>query len=125
MMTTEKFKQLAKACKTSDEFAERAAELDKGGIYRQMFRKFKHEDKWEAHKKVIEALCKRVDCQNLWYEVWIDLEEGWDKMWGILKEMEFDERVEKCAAYLNERERFYGSSDYTDMLDAMLATVKD
>ena len=124
-MTLEDLKQLAKACKSSEEFAERAEELDKGGVYRRMYRMFKHEDMWEAHKKVKEALLKRADCRNLWYEVWIDLSENWESMWGILKEMTFGERVEKCAAYLNERERFYGSSDYTDMLDAMLATIKD
>lgn len=117
-------KRLADACLTSDEFAERAAAIDKGAVYREMFREFKAEDVWDAHKKVEKVLKERVDCQNLWYEVWIDLAEDWESIWGILKNMEFAERVEHCARYLNDRERFYGSSDYTDMLNGMLANCE-
>lgn len=124
-MREEDFKQLANACKTSEEFAERAARLDNGALYREMYRKFKEEEIWAEHKKVKKALLDRVDCKELWYEVWIDLAEDWFSMWGILKEMPFEERVEKCAAYLNERERFYGSADYTDMLNGMLRNIED
>jgi hypothetical protein len=39
--------------------------------------------------------------------------------------MKDEEVVEVCAKYLNERERFYSSPDYYDMLDEMVKDIKD
>ena len=67
-------------------------------------------------------MLKRPECKDLWYEVWIDLSEDWiDKWFSSFRYMENKDIIEVCVKYLNDRERFYDSSDYIDMLNKMVA----
>jgi hypothetical protein len=134
----EELESIAKVCNTSDEFTIRAKNYlrdEKGinqslmsdGELRDIFRKVDYdrekEKAWKIYDEVIEpSLTKRPECKGLWYEVWIDLSEDWiDKWFSSFRYMENKDIIEVCVKYLNDRERFYGSSDYTDMLDKMVA----
>jgi hypothetical protein len=134
MTILEELKQIARACKTSEEFSKRAIVLypnvmDEAEL-RELYRREAHErdrkKAWELYDKTIEpALLKRADTKDLWYETWIDLEETWiDKWFASFQYMKVDDIIEVCAKYLNERERFYGSSDYIDMLNTMVKDIK-
>ena len=133
----EELERIAKVCNTSDEFTIRAKNYlrdEKGinqslmsdGELRDIFRKVDYdrerEKAWKIYDEVIEpSLLKRPECKGLWYEVWIDLSEDWiDKWFSSFRYMENKDIIEVCVKYLNDRERFYGSSDYTDMLNGML-----
>ena len=137
MTIKQELEQIANACITSQEFAERAKSYlknEKGikqklmsdaelrDIYRAVERKREVETCWEKYKNTIHpALNRRPDCKRLWYECWIDLSECWEEKWfASFRFMKDEDIIEVCAKYLNEQERFYGSSDYTDMLDKML-----
>lgn len=74
---------------------------------------------WEVYNNIINPSLKlRPECKCPWYEVWIDLSEDWFKKWfASFRYMEYKDFIEVCVKYLNDRERFYGSSDYTDMLN--------
>ena len=138
MTIIEELEQIAKACKTSEEFTNRAKDYMvrckgiKQPIFidsqiRDIFRKVEKErlinEGWDKYTKVIKpALHERPDCSGHWYEVWVDLDEDWDEMW--LRTFRFlgdNEIVEACAKYINERSRFYDSPDYYDMLDKLVA----
>lgn len=134
----DELKDIAKVCNTSKEFEVRAKSylkneknvhqpLMKDGELREIFRKVSYdkevEKAWNTYDNVIRPmLCKRPECKGLWYETWIDLSEDWIEKWfASFRYMEVNEIVEVCVKYLNDRERFYGSADYTDMLDKMVA----
>lgn len=133
----EELSEIAGVCITSDEFVVRANSYlsDRKKIYqpllrdnelRELFRKVSYQREvdraWKLYKEVIKpALLKRPECSGLWYEVWIDLSEAWiDKWFSSFRYMDNKAIIEVCVKYLNEHERFYGSSDYTDMLNGMI-----
>lgn len=134
MTIIEELKQITKVCITSDEFTQRAKNylIRKKGIrqkvmsdaeLRELYRKTKKDEEtkkaWDKYKNTIRPMLgKRPDCDDIYYEAWIDLSEAWIDMWfSTLRFMKDDEIVEVCAKYLNEQERFYDSSDYIDMLN--------
>lgn len=136
---TSELKEIALMCINSDEFTKRAKDYLKNvkGIHQPIMedselRAIYHDEKakeerakaWDKlDKYIMPMLKKRADCKGLWYEVWIDLSESWlDKWFSSFRFMKDEEIIEVCAKYLNERERFYSSSDYYDMLNEM---VKD
>lgn len=133
----EELESIAKVCNTSDEFTIRAKNYlrdEKGinqslmsdGELRDIFRKVDYdrekEKAWNIYNEIIKpSLLKRPECKGLWYEVWIDLSEDWiDKWFSSFRYMNNKDIIEVCVKYLNDRERFYGSSDYTDMLNDMI-----
>ena len=137
MTIIEELRQIANACITSDEFTQRAKNylIRKKGIkqkvmsdaeLRELYRNAKKEEEtkkaWDKYKNTIRPMLrKRPDCDDIYYETWIDLSEAWIDMWfSTLRFMKDDEIVEVCAKYLNEQERFYDSSDYIDMLNKCL-----
>ena len=128
---------IAKVCATSEEFVGRANNYlrkEKGinqplmddselrDIFRSVDYQRERDKAWEVYDNIINPSLKlRPECKGLWYEVWIDLSEDWIEKWfASFRFMEYKDIVEVCVKYLNERERFYGSSDYTDMLNGML-----
>lgn len=132
-------RQIARVCKSAEEFTDRAhgflndivkqpictdAELRK--LYTQEQRFLDEKQAWSVYDETITpALNKRADCKELWYEVWIDLEETWlDKWFASFRFMDVKEVVEVCAKYLNERERFYDSPLYIDVLNEMIKDIK-
>lgn len=131
---------IALVCKTSEEFEGRAKTYlkDVKGVnqpfmndaeLRELFRKANHEAEvkkaWEVLDKVIKPmLYKRPEVKGLWYEVWIDLDENWlDKWFSSFRYMDNVAIVEVCVKYLNDRERFYSSPDYYDMLNKLVADL--
>lgn len=133
----EELESIAVVCNTSEEFEVRVKSylsneknirqpLMSDGELREIFRKVNYQkevDKaWEVYDNIINPSLKlRPECKGLWYEVWIDLSEDWIEKWfASFRYMEYKTIVEVCVKYLNDRERFYGSSDYTDMLNGML-----
>ena len=134
----EELESIAGVCNTSDEFTVRAKNylrneknirqsLMSDGELREIFRKVNYQkevDKaWEVYDNIINPSLKlRPECKGLWYEVWIDLSEDWiDKWFSSFRYMENKDIIEVCVKYLNDRERFYDSSDYIDMLNKMVA----
>jgi hypothetical protein len=133
----EELESIAGVCNTSEEFSVRAKNylrneknirqpLMSDGELREIFRKVSYQkevDKaWEVYDNIINPSLKlRPECKGLWYEVWVDLSEDWiDKWFASFRYMENKDIIEVCVKYLNDRERFYGSSDYTDMLNGMI-----
>lgn len=140
MTIIEELEQIAKACKTSEEFTNRAKvyltqckgikqPIMTDSQIRDIFRRVEKErikkEAWDKYDKVIDpALKKRPDCKGIYYEAWIDLHEDWVEMW--FKTFRFlgdEEIVEACAKYLNEQERFYSSPDYYDMLNNLIKDI--
>lgn len=141
MTIKEELEKIAMACITSAEFTKRAKTYlkeEKGisqdimsdgelrDIYRVVDRKREIEKAWEKYDKtIIPALSKRPECQKLWYEVWIDLDECWESKWfSSFRFMKDEDIIEVCSKYLNERERYYSSPDYYDALDRMVADLE-
>jgi hypothetical protein len=137
----EELQEIAKQCKTSEEFTGRAKtylrevkgikqDIMTDSAIRDIFRETAHKievDKcWETYDNtILPMLHKREDCKGLWYEVWIDLDECWEEKWfASFRYMADKDIVEVCAKYLNDQERFYDSPDYYDMLDRMVKDVK-
>ena len=133
----EELESIAGVCNTSEEFSVRAKNylrneknirqpLMSDGELREIFRKVSYQkevDKaWEVYDNIINPSLKlRPECKGLWYEVWIDLSEDWLEKWfASFRYMENKDIIEVCVKYLNDRERFYGSSAYTDMLNGMI-----
>ncbi len=133
----EELESIAGVCNTSEEFSVRAKNylrneknirqpLMSDGELREIFRKVSYQkevDKaWEVYDNIINPSLKlRPECKGLYYEVWIDLSEDWIEKWfASFRYMEYKTIVEVCVKYLNDRERFYGSSDYIDMLNGMI-----
>lgn len=129
---------IAKVCITPNEFVMRAMYYLKNSYdvheplmsdseLRDIFRKVSYDNEvskaWEVYKKVVSPMLgKRSDCKGLWYEAWIDLEDDWLAKWfASFRYMGIDAIVEVCVKYLNDRDHFYVSSDYTDMLDKRIA----
>ena len=138
----EELEQIANVCITSKEFTDKAkaylrnnkgirqpimSDSELRDIYRKVDYEREKKKAWDKYEHTIEPmLLKRADTANLWYEVWIDLEESWlDKWFASFRLMKDEEIVDVCAKYLNERERFYSSPDYYDMLDEMVKDIKD
>lgn len=137
----EELQEIAKQCKTSEEFTGRAKtylrevkgikqDIMTDSAIRDIFRETAHKievDKcWEKYDNtILPMLHKREDCKGLWYEVWIDLDECWEEKWfASFRYMSDKDIVEVCARYLNDQERFYDSPDYYDMLDRMVKDAK-
>ena len=142
MTIKEELEQIARVCVTSQEYTDRAKAYLKNckglaqplmsdGELRDIYRKIdiqREIDKaWEKYDNTIEPMLRqRADCKGLWYETWIDLSETWENKWmQSFRFMDDKAIVEVCAKYLNEQERFYDSPDYIDMLDKMVADIKD
>lgn len=125
-------RQIAQHCNNSDEFTNRmksviGCEFDDNTLcrLRKTFNVVKHElnceTAWSKYITIMGLLKQRADVKGLWYETWVDLEEAWEDKWfTAFQYMGDNDIVEVCAKYLNDRERFYGSSDYTDMLNGMI-----
>ena len=133
----DELKNIAKQCKTSDEFTERAKnylhqekkiqqDIMPDSLLRDIFRKeeykIKKEKAWEKlDNTILPMLKQREDCKGLWYECWIDLDECWLEKWfASFQYMSDKEIVEVCAKYLNEQERYYSSPNYIDALNKMV-----
>ena len=141
MTIKQELEQIANVCITSQEFTERAksylknekgikqaimSDVELRDIYRTVERSREVEKCWEKYKNTIRpALIKRPDCKDLWYECWIDLSECWEEKWfASFRFMKDEQIIEVCVKYLNEQERFYGSTDYIDMLDKMVENAE-
>ena len=133
----DELKAIALVCNTSEEFSVRAKNylrneknicqpLMNDGELRELFRKVSYQNEvdkaWKVYNEIIKpSLKNRPECKGLWYEVWVDLSEDWIEKWfASFRYMEHKDIVEVCVKYLNDRERFYDSSDYIDMLNGML-----
>lgn len=142
MTIKEELKKIALACITSEEYTERAKRYlkeEKGikqdimsdnelrDIYREVDKKREVKKAWEKFDNTIKPMLhKRPDCKKLWYECWIDLDECWEEKWfASFRFMKDEDIAEVCAKYLNEQERFYSSPNYYDMLDKMVANIKE
>lgn len=136
MTISDELKPLAKVCKSSAEFTDRAKKyvakkypfwvsLVKDNEYREIYREAEYENEvekgWERYNKIIlPMLHQRIECQHLYYEVWVDLSDSWEDKWmSTFRLMRDDEIVEVCVKFLNEQERFYNSDDYIDMLNSL------
>ena len=142
MTIKEELEQIARVCVTSQEYTDKAKAYLKNckgisqpimsdnelrDIYRKIDIQREIDKAWEKYDNTIEPMLReRADCKGLWYETWIDLSDTWESKWmQSFRFMSDKEIVEVCAKYLNEQERFYDSPDYIDMLDKMVANIKD
>lgn len=136
MTIIDELKQIANVCKSSTEFANRAKtylakskhitqpimkDNELRDIYREVEYNREVEKGWERYNKLIlPMLHQRIECQHLYYEVWVDLSDSWEDKWmSTFRFMRDDEIVEVCVKFLNEQERFYNSDDYIDMLNSL------
>lgn len=136
MTITDELKEIAKVCKSSAEFTNRAKTyvakkykfwepLMKDNEYRDIYREVEYEREvhkaWEKYNDTIKPMLKkRPECKYIYYEAWIDLSDSWiDKWMDAFRYMNDNEIVEVCSKFLNEQERFYSSPDYTDMLNSL------
>lgn len=135
MTIIDELKQIANVCKSSTEFANRAKtylakskhitqpimkDSELRDIYREVEYNREVEKAWEKYNNTIHPMLhQRIECQHLYYEVWIDLSDSWIEKWQTFRFMSDDEIVEVCAKFLNEQERFYKSEDYIDMLNSL------
>ena len=134
-------REIANNCITSEEFTKRAkvyikevkgisqdimSDSELRDIYREVDYKREVDNAWDKFKHtILPMLLKRADCKKLWYETWIDLEESWEEKWfASFRFMKVEDIVDVCAKYLNERERFYSSPDYYDMLNELVKDIK-
>lgn len=130
-LTDEDLKNLVANCATADEFVTRASEfinLPKSKLYDiYADESYKIEVIKALDKRddvILPLLRERLDCQKLWYECWIDLEEEWTNMWfSSLRLLDDASIVEVCAKYLNERARFYSSGEYYNMLNNLIKQI--
>lgn len=130
-MTEKGLKDLVANCETADEFVTRASEfinLPKSKLYDiYADESYKIEVVKALNRRddvIIPLLRERVDCQKLWYECWIDLEEEWTNMWfSSLRLLDDASVVEVCAKYLNEQARFYSSGEYYNMLNNLIKQI--
>jgi hypothetical protein len=137
MTIKEELEQIARVCATSQEYTDKAkaylknckgltqplmSDSELRDIYRKIDFQREIDKGWEKYDNTIDTMLKqRADCDNLWYETWIDLRETWEEKWmQSFRFMNDKEIVEVCAKFLNERDRFYGSPDYVDMLNKMI-----
>jgi hypothetical protein len=137
MTIKEELEQIARVCATSQEYTDKAkaylknckgltqplmSDSELRDIYRKIDFQREIDKGWEKYDNTIDTMLKqRADCYNLWYETWIDLRETWEEKWmQSFRFMNDKEIVEVCAKFLNERDRFYGSPDYIDMLNKMI-----
>ena len=58
--------------------------------------------------------------KNWWYEVWVDFSEDWDDTYDFIKDMSYDEALEKCIAFMDKLDKYYGSDEYIDDLNEMI-----
>lgn len=136
MTIIDELKQIANVCITSAEFTNKAktylaksknikqpmmSDSELRDIYREVEYNREVDKAWEKYNHTIQPMLhQRIECQHLWYEVWIDLSDSWiDKWMDAFRYMRDDEIVEVCVKFLNEQERFYSSPDYTDMLNSL------
>ena len=136
MTIIDELKKIANVCKSSTEFTNRAKtylaksknitqpimkDNELRDIYREVEYNREVEKGWEKYRNTIHPMLnQRIECQHLYYEVWIDLSDSWkDKWMSTFRFMSDDEIVEVCAKFLNEQERFYNSEDYIDMLNSL------
>lgn len=136
MTIIDELKKIANVCKSSTEFTNRAKtylaksknitqpimkDNELRDIYREVEYNREVDKAWEKYNNTIKPmLCQRIECQHLWYEVWVDLSDSWiDKWMQTFRFMNDNEIVEVCVKFLNEQERFYSSVDYTDMLNSL------
>ena len=136
----EELKEVAKQCKSSKEFTQRAksylkcvkgieqdimSDCDLRDVFREVSHKLEVEKCWEKFENTIRPmLYEREDCKKLWYECWIDLKEDWEEKWfACFRFMRDKDIVEVCATYLNEQDRYYDSDDHYDALDRMVAGI--
>lgn len=119
MTIIEELEQIAKACKTSEEFTNRAK------VYLTQCKGFKQPIMTDSQ---IRDIFRRVEKERIKKEAWgkydkvIDpaLKKMWFKTFRFLGD---EEIVEACAKYLNEQERFYSSPDYYDMLNNLIKDI--
>ena len=136
MTIIQELTQIANVCKSSVEFTNRAklflakskkitqpimTDSELRDIYRNVEYQREVDKAWEKYNNTIKPmLTKRIECQHIWYEAWIDLTNSWEDKWmHTFRFMGDAEIVEVCVKFLNEQERFYKSVDYIDMLNSL------
>ena len=64
--------------------------------------------------------------KGFYYEVWIDFYEDFeDEIYPVISTLSDDDATKYCLQYMEKREAFYYSPRYYQMLDRMLANVKE
>ena len=78
--------------------------------------------KEELYKKLRKDMMKyqKENKKNWWYEVWVDFSEDWDDTYDFIKDMSYDEALEKCIAFMDKLDKYYGSDEYIDDLNEMI-----
>ena len=95
-------------------------------VYRKLSTKIEEEKAWDKYDTIIALLNAKGLNKIIYYEAWIDLEETWLDKWSSVFRLLNDEQIAAaCERYLFERERFYHSSDYIDMLNGLLNEMED
>ena len=71
-------------------------------------------------------LMKERGIKGFWYEVGIDFDEDFeDAIYPVICDMHYDKAVVYCLQYMIKREAFYDSPRYYQMLDRMVADIKE
>ena len=78
--------------------------------------------KEELYKKLRKDMMKYQEENeiNWWYEVWVDFSEDWDDTYDFIKDMSYDEALEKCIEFMYKLDKYYGSDEYIDDLNEMV-----
>ena len=63
--------------------------------------------------------------QHFWYEVFIDFSEDFEEvLFPLIKDLPYEAAFDLCWGYLQRRDDYYGSDQYTNDLDEMYKNVK-
>lgn len=124
---------IAMNCEDSQEFAKHICNIHRlpqtedvlaelREVYRNLSVEVEKEKAWEKCDTIIALLKAKGLNRTIYYECWIDLEESWlDKWFSVFRLLDDKQILEVCEKYLFERERFYGSKDYIDRLNNLVA----
>lgn len=129
----EELKSIAAKCEDSQEFAKHICNLiglhktdevlaELREVYRNLSVEVEKEKAWKKFDTIDALLRAKGLNRVIYYECWIDLEESWlDKWFSVFRLLDDKQILEVCEKYLFERERFYGSKDYIDRLNNLVA----
>lgn len=77
-------------------------------------------------ENVLNALNKREDLSDIYYEAWIDLEENWGAILDTYNDGATDEGIiDFTAEYLKKRDKWYDSPEYIEFLDNMVKDIEN
>jgi hypothetical protein len=64
--------------------------------------------------------------KGFYYEVWIDFYEDFEsEIYPAISNMPHNDAVKYCLKYMERREQFYSSPRYYQMLNRMVADIKE